>query len=184
MKITKIIITSILLFGLNSCDNSKSLQEYIVEKQQDQNFISIDIPASIVTLKEENTSDESLKALKSIKKLNFVGLQLNDKNKNTYIAEKQIIKDVLSNKKFKEIFRVKTGESEVFVKYLGKEDTIDEVVFFGADNEKGLAVVRVLGKNMNPAAMVQLLNKINIDKNSKEFESLNSIFEKVKDTTI
>lgn len=180
MKIVKIIVIVFLFYGLSSCDSSKSLQEYIVEKQQDNEFISLDIPSSIINLKDENASDESLKALKSIKKFNFLGLQLNEKNKNIYTAEKQTIKDILLNKKFKEIFRVKTGNSEVSVKYLGDENNIDEVIFFGADNEKGLAIVRVLGDNMNPAEMVQLLNKINIEKDSNEFKSLTSIFEKVK----
>jgi hypothetical protein len=180
MKIANIIILVFLFFGISSCDSSKSLQEYIVEKQQDNGFISLDIPASILNLKDENASEESLKAIKSIKKFNFLGMQLNDKNKESYIAEKEAVKDILSNKKFKEIFRVKTGNSEVSVKYLGEENNIDEVVFFGADNEKGLAILRVLGDNMNPAEMVQLLNKINIDKESNEFKSLSSIFEKVK----
>ena len=169
-----------LLIGISGCDSSKSLQEYIVDKQQDNSFISIDIPSSILTLKDENISDETLKAIKSIKKFNFLGMQLSEENKDAYIIEKQAIKDIISNKKFKEIFRVKTGHSEVTVKYLGEEDNIDEVVFFGADSEKGLALVRVIGDNMNPAEMVQLLNKINIDKDRNEFKSLSSIFDKIK----
>lgn len=180
MNNLKFIISIFLLIGMSSCDSSQSLQEYIVEKQQDNSFISIDIPSSILTLKDENTSDETLKAIKSIKKFNFLGMQLSEENKDAYIIEKQHIKDIISNKKFKEIFRVKTGNSEVTVKYLGEEDNIDEVVFFGADSEKGLALVRVTGDNMNPAEMVQLLNKINIDKDSNEFKSLSSIFDKIK----
>ena len=116
----------------------------------------------------------------SIKKFNFLGLQLSEDNKDSYLIEKQAIKDVLSNKKFKEIFRVKSGKSEVTVKYLGEENNIDEVVFFGADNEKGLALVRVLGDNMNPAELVKLLNKINVDKDSNEFKSLGAIFDSIK----
>ncbi|MDP2088574.1 MAG: DUF4252 domain-containing protein [Flavobacteriaceae bacterium] len=180
MKILKFIIAIFLLIGVSNCESFKSLQEYIVEKQQDNEFISIDIPASILTLKEENGSEETLKALKSIKKFNFLGLQLTTENKDIYAVEKQQIKEILSNKKFKEILRVKTGHSEVTVKYLGEENNIDEVVFFGADNEKGLAIVRVLGENMNPSQMVQLLNKINIDKDSNQFKSLHTIFDKIK----
>lgn len=180
MKIVKSIVTVFLFVGLYSCDSSKSLQEYIVEKQQDNLFISIDIPSSILTLKDQNTSEVTLNALKSIKKFNFLGMPFTAENKEVYIAEKQQIKEIISNKKFKELMRVKTGHREVTVKYLGEENNIDEVVFFGADNEKGLAIVRILGDNMNPAEMMQLLNKININKDSNEFKSLSSIFEKVK----
>ncbi|MDO9260418.1 MAG: DUF4252 domain-containing protein [Flavobacteriaceae bacterium] len=180
MKSIKHLIAIFILIGIISCEANKSLQEYIVEKQQDNAFISIDIPSSILTLKEENNTVETLNALKSIKKFNFLGMQLTAENKNTYIVEKQQIKAILSNKKFKEILRAKTGQREVTVKYLGDEENIDEVVFFGTDNEKGLAIVRVLGENMNPAAMVQLLNKINIEKDSSNLKSLHTIFDKIK----
>ena len=46
------------------------------------------------------------------------------------------------------------------VKYLGDEDAIDEVVIYGDSRENGFAVIRVLGKNMNPAYFVQLLRAI------------------------
>lgn len=181
MKSIKYLTVLFLIIGISSCESSKSLQEYIVEKQQDNAFISIDIPSSILMLKDENNTDETLNALKSIKKFNFLGMQLTAENKNSYTAEKQDIKDILSNKKFKEIMRAKTGHSEVTVKYLGDEENIDEVVFFGADNKKGLAIVRVLGDNMNPAALVKLLNKINLEKDSSNnFKSLHSIFDKIK----
>ena len=69
MNNLKFIISMFLLIGISGCDSSKSLQEYIVDKQQDNSFISIDIPSSILTLKDENISDETLKAIKSINPL-------------------------------------------------------------------------------------------------------------------
>lgn len=180
MKSSLKILALILLFGFLSCNKTQSLQEYIVEKQQSNDFISIDIPTSIIVLKEENASEETIKALESIKKFNFIGLQLKENNKELYTTEKEQIKVVLSNKNFKEIFRLKSANNEVVVKYLGDDENIDEVVFYGADNEKGLALIRVLGENMNPAAMVQLMNKINVNKDSGELKSLQSIFENMK----
>lgn len=180
MKSSLKLIALILLFGFLSCNKTQTLQEYIVEKQQSNDFIAIDIPTSIIVLKDENTSEETLKALESIKKFNFIGLQLKENNKELYNAEKEQLKLVLSNKDFKEIFRLKSANNEVLIKYLGDEENIDEVVFYGADNNKGLALVRVLGDNMNPAAMVQLMNKINVNKDSGELKSLQSIFENIK----
>lgn len=180
MKTSIKIIGLFLLIGFQSCNNTQSLQEYIVEKQQSNDFIAIDIPTSIIALKEENASEETIKALESIKKFNFIGLELNDKNIELYNKEKEQVKLILSNKDFKEIFRLKSGKNEVLVKYLGDAENIDEVVFFGSDNEKGLALVRVLGENMNPAEMVQLMNKINVNKDSGQLKSLQSIFENIK----
>lgn len=180
MKTSIKIIGLFLLIGFQSCNNTQSLQEYIVEKQQSNDFIAIDIPTSIIALKEENASEETIKALESIKKFNFIGLELNDKNVELYNKEKEQVKLILSNKDFKEIFRLKSGKNEVLVKYLGDAENIDEVVFFGSDNEKGLALIRVLGENMNPAEMVQLMNKINVNKDSGQLKSLQSIFENIK----
>lgn len=177
MKNYKILWAISLLWIISSCNSGKSLQEYIVEKQQDDNFISIDLPASIITLKEINQSDELAKTLKSIKKFNFLGLQVTPENKEIYTAEKQQIKQILLNKKFKELIRAKTKQGEVTVKYIGTDSNIDEVIFFGSDQEKGLAVVRIIGENMNPAAMLNLINKIKIGNDSTQLNSLHRIFE-------
>ena len=48
---------------LSSCDNQKSVQEYYVEKQESNNFIALDLPASIVSL-DEGASEETRETLK------------------------------------------------------------------------------------------------------------------------
>ncbi len=40
------------LVMLQACDKQKSVQEYYVEKQENNNFIAIDLPASMVSLDE------------------------------------------------------------------------------------------------------------------------------------
>jgi hypothetical protein len=46
------------------------------------------------------------------------------------------------------------------IKYLGDEDAIDEVIIYGSSDDKGFALIRVLGKDMNPAYIIQLMNAI------------------------
>ncbi|MGB0393031.1 MAG: hypothetical protein ACPGCK_04080, partial [Flavobacteriaceae bacterium] len=45
--------------------------------------------------------------------------------------------------------------------YMGKERKVDEGILYLRNAEKGLAVVRILGDNMNPGALMMLANKIN-----------------------
>ena len=46
------------------------------------------------------------------------------------------------------------------IKYLGEEDAIDEVIIYGSSDDKGFAIIRVLGNDMNPAHLVQLVKVI------------------------
>ena len=46
------------------------------------------------------------------------------------------------------------------IKYLGDEDAIDEVIIYGDSEDKGFALIRVLGDDMNPAHIVQLMQAI------------------------
>ena len=56
--------TLTLTVFLTSCNSEKSLQEYYVEKQNNDNFIAIDLPASLINL-NDNVSEESQETIKT-----------------------------------------------------------------------------------------------------------------------
>ena len=57
-KSTKALGIAILgLVMLVACDNQKSIQEYYVEKQESNDFIAIDLPASIIDVSEEASEE-------------------------------------------------------------------------------------------------------------------------------
>lgn len=64
--ITISLALSMLLFS--ACGNNASLQKYIVEKQNDNDFITIDLPSSLILTENNNLSEEQLETVKSIKK--------------------------------------------------------------------------------------------------------------------
>lgn len=72
------------------------------------------------------------------------------------------------------------GNGNVTVNYLGEEDAIDEVVIFGSDNEKGFAVVRVIGENMNPANILKLTQELKMDENSDQLKQLGGLLSSLK----
>ena len=54
------------------------------------------------------------------------------------------------------------------VKYIGTDSTIDELIVLGTMNEKGFAIIRVLGDNMEPAKIMKLgevVGQINSEEN-------------------
>ena len=167
------ILVIIAIFTI-SCDNDPSLQKYYVDSQESIDFISLDIPASIIQLKDENASADAIKTLESIKKVNFLGFKLTDQNVAEFTAEKLKVKQILKNPKYQELISVGRNNQTLSVKFLGEDDAIDEVIIFGSDKELGFALVRVLGSNMDPAKMMQLAQEIKVDGQDSSLKQLES----------
>lgn len=158
-----------------SCNEHPSLQKYYVDSNENADMISFDVPASILSLKDENVSEDVKETLKSIKKLNFLGFQLKEGNQAEYKVEKQKVKEILTNPKYQELISV-GGKQSISIKFLGEEDAIDEVIIFGSDKERGFALVRILGNNMDPSKMMLLANEIKYDGDKGDLKGLESFF--------
>ncbi|WP_291864411.1 DUF4252 domain-containing protein [Maribacter sp.] len=155
------IIKNILAFGilflLGACASTQSLQEYYVDNYENPNFISFDVPTSVLNLEEADLSATQKEAVSSLKKLNILAFKKTPENIADYAAEKLNVKGILKNKKYTELMKMNTSFGKATIKYLGHEDAIDEVIIYGANDEKGFALIRVLGNNMNPAHLVQVI---------------------------
>ena len=169
-------------FLITSCgDNYPSLERYYVDSQASVNFFSVDIPASIVSLKAEDASSEEVKnTLKSIKKINFLGFQKNEENKAEFKIEQQKVIEILKNPKYQELMRLSDKGRTLVVKFVGDDDAIDQVIFYGADNDLGFAVARVLGNKMDPAKMMTLVNEVHIDQDSESFSQIGSFMKNMQ----
>jgi len=145
---------------LGSCASQQSLQEYYVDNQENPNFISLDIPASILKMDEVDLTEGQREAVESLKKFNLLAFRKTDANVQEYKSEKAKVKEILKNDAFVELMKINSQYGKGVVKYLGDEDAIDEVIIYGDSKEEGFALVRVLGKDMNPAHVVQLMQAI------------------------
>lgn len=178
IKYSLVLIITLLI--VVSCDNHPSLQKYYVDSLENTNFIAVDIPASILKLKNEDVSEEVRETLNTIKKVNFLGFQLKEDNKAEFDAEKLKVKTILKNPKYQELIRVGSGGKSLSLKFLGEGDAIDEIIFFGSDNELGFALVRVLGNGMNPSKMMALAREIQVDDDSGSFKQIQSFIKNIK----
>ena len=161
-KVILIIIALVFMGGIStSCSNGQSLQAYYVDKQESNNFIAIDLPASLINLKED-VSLETKDAVSSIKKLNILAFKLNDSNSEEYKAEYKKVKEILKSDRYNELVRVKHKNANIVLKYQGPDDAIDEFILLASDDTKGFAIARILGDNMNPEKIMKLVQ--NLDK--------------------
>lgn len=175
-NITKINALLLLVFLINSCKNEKSLQEYLVESQEKTGFITVDIPTSFLQLKSDDVSEEVKATLKSIRKVNVVALPIKG-NEQAYEAEKTILKKIFKDhKEYKTLMSMKAKGMHVNIYYTGDTESIDEVIAFGYGKEAGVGVARLLGENMNPAKIIEMMNSVKVDGDSVNLEQFTALF--------
>ncbi len=151
-------LVSVLL--LTSCNSDPSLQQYFVDHQGDNDFIAVDIPSSLLDKDNIELNAEEQEALESVKKVNFLGLQLNEENKNRFEKERVAINKILNSDKYETLMKFGSNGTNAVLKYTGDDDDIDEVIVFATDQKRGLALVRVLGDNMRPEKMAKLARSV------------------------
>ena len=178
MKNFIVIIAGITLLVLSGCSSNQSLQEYYVDSSENPNFISLDVPTSILNLKNEDLSETQQEALQSLKKLNLLAFRKTSENGAEYVVDKAKVNAILKNDNFVELMKLNSEYGKGVIKYVGDEDAIDEVIIYGSSDDKGFALIRVLGKDMNPAYIIQLMNAI--QKSDYKGEGLGEIGEFLK----
>jgi len=157
-KFSTLVVLILVMLG---CSSETSLQKYYVDKQKDNAFISLDIPSSLLSKKENTLSLEQKETLNSIKKMNLLALQNKEENSAIYEVEKEHVTAILNDEKYKTLMKFGSNTMGATLKFTGEEDAIDELIVFASDDSKGFALIRVLGDNMEPGKIMQLMEGVN-----------------------
>lgn len=166
-----------MVSSISSCTSEQSLQQYFISNAENTNFMSFDIPASLLNLEKANLSDAQVKTANSLKKLNVLAFKKSVANTADYEVQKASIKTILKSSDFSELMKMNTEFGKATIQLKGDGDTIDEIVIYGDNDEKGLILIRVLGDDMNPASFVQLIQAMEkSDFDGKGLEQLGSFF--------
>lgn len=170
--ILSLLVVAILFIA---CAGSEaSLQKYYIDNQDNKNFLSVDIPASIIALKGD-VEPATKEAYKSLKKLNVLAFKKNGANEAEYQVERKKVKEILKSKRYTELMRMNDRGMNFVIKYEGDENTesFDEVVVYASDKTKGFALVRVLGDDMTPEKMMKLADGVKrLDQNNEGLKQL------------
>jgi hypothetical protein len=160
-SIKKLIAMLVLVATLTSCNQNQSLQVYFVDHELKPGFTTIDIPTSLLNIEVTNLTDEQKEAYKSIDKLNMLAFVVSEENKAEYEVELIKVKEILNNPKYQELMRGGNNTDGKFsVKFIGEEDRIDELIIFGNANDRGFAIIRVLGNDMSANKVVKLYSAL------------------------
>lgn len=151
------VLIALTVLSLMSCQSGKSLQRYLVDKQEDDRFLKVDIATSLFQNDESNFTAEEKEILKSIKKINVVAYPFKKGNELEFASEKSILKEIIDQEEYKTLGSFKSNEMQMTLKYLGAETAIDEVIIFANSADKGFGVFRLLCDDMRPDQALKLM---------------------------
>ncbi|MFH6969077.1 DUF4252 domain-containing protein [Flavobacterium sp. FlaQc-28] len=166
MKTNVFTSALLVLLTLVSCNSEPSLQKYFVQNTDNKDFIALDVSPTILNLEKTKLSAEQNEALKSFDKMNILAFKANDKNQAQFETERAKVKAILKDPKYQQLMTFGSGKDGASISYVGTDENIEEFVVFANRKENGFAVVRVLGKNMNPnniMTLMTVLKQSNID---------------------
>ncbi|MCZ8230502.1 DUF4252 domain-containing protein [Flavobacterium sp.] len=157
-----------LSLWLVSCNSEPSLQKYFVENTENKNFIALDVSSSILNLDQAKLSLEQQQALQSFEKMNILAFKRNPNNTAEFETERAKLNEILKNPKYQQLMKFGSGKEGASVSFVGTDEHIEEFVLFANQKETGFAVVRVLGKDMNPTHIMNMMSvlqqsKIDLD---------------------
>lgn len=157
------ILVSLLLSG---CNSEPTLQKYFVENSEKKDFIALDVSPTIINMDKTKLTAEQKTALASFDKMNVLAFKLDKSNQKQYDIESQKVTQILKNEKYQNLMKVGSGKDGASVSFVGDDNHINEFILFAKKKENGFAVIRILGNDMNPnniMNMISLLKSSNID---------------------
>ena len=165
MKKLLLLVSVVML--LCSCEDKPSLQKYFVEKTESSEFVSVDLAPSFINTDKIKLTNEEKAALSSFKKMNILAFRVDSTDIAEYDKEIKEVKAILKNESYQQLMKAGSGNDGAAIYFVGNDDEhIEEFVVLAGKKENGFAVVRVLGNDMNPTHimnMLTLLQKSNVD---------------------
>ena len=145
------------LFLVLGCSQELTLQSYFVEHQEASGFMSVDIPMSFLNPDKIELTDVQEEAINSIDKLNMLAYSLSDGTEEEFNAELAKVKTILKAEKYNDLMRGgNSTDGKLYIKYIGEDSEIDELIVFGFSSDNGFAIIRVLGDNMELSKIMKL----------------------------
>ena len=172
-------LMAIVSFLISSCNNEPSLQKYFVEKTDNKNFVVLDLSPKMLNIDSIKLTSEENAALKSFEKVNILAFKLDKSNKSEFETEKVKVGEILKEEKYQQLMKFGSGKNGASVSFIGDTEHIDEFVFYANNKENGFAVVRVLGKDMNPTGIFNLMSVLkNANVNLEQLKPLQQLIAK------
>ena len=163
----KLVILVCGIFFMVSCQEKATLQKYFVKNTESSEFIALDLPPSLIKTDKFILTETENEALKSFNKMNILAFKSDSTKTVAYDKEITEVKTILKDKSYQQLMKADSGNDGGAIYFVGNDDEhIEEFVILVGKKENGFAVVRVLGNNMNPTHifnMIGILQKSDVN---------------------
>lgn len=130
-------------------------------------FIALDLASNIIKTDKVALSETEKAALESFEKMNILAFRADSTDISGYDKEIKEVKAILKDESYQQLMKAGSGNDGAAIYFVGNDDEhIEEFVVLAGKKENGFAVVRVLGNDMNPTHimnMLSLLQKSQVD---------------------
>lgn len=124
-----IVVLVVLVATIFSCNQNPSLQTYFVDNQEKPNFLSLDVPVSMLNIDQTKLTEDQKEAYNSVQKLNMLAYRKDSVATADYKDELSKVKAILDDDKYEELMRGgNSTDGKFMVKYVGEDDDIDEFI--------------------------------------------------------
>ena len=163
----KLLLLVSCMIMLYSCEDKPTLQKYYVKNTESPKFIALDLASNIIKTDKVALSETEKAALESFEKMNILAFRADSINTSEYDKEIKEVKAILKDESYQQLMKAGSGNDGAAIYFVGNDDEhIEEFVVLAGKKENGFAVVRVLGNDMNPTHimnMLSLLQKSQVD---------------------
>lgn len=154
MKTFKSFLLLLLVgFGILSCSDKNSLYNYFIDHAEQKGFSASTIPLSLLRPDGVQLTQKQENALEAVNRVNLLYYKTTPDKQAEFTTERNNIKAILKNKNYEELMNL---GSQGVVKYIGDDDSMDEIVIFLSDKKMGFAVTRITGEDMTLEKFMEL----------------------------
>lgn len=152
-SIPSLLVFLLVAVGLTSCSDKNGLQNYILDHAESVGFTSTTIPIS--SLKQENLqlTEKQQEAFDAVDRVSVLLYRYDQNKPEEFTTEKNNIKTILKQDKYEELM---SFGNKGMLKYVGSEDSMEEIVIYAANKEMGFAVGRIIGDDMTLEKFMEL----------------------------
>ena len=165
----KAIVTSLIVaLMLVSCQTN-TLQTYMIDSKEDDNFISVDFSLKTFVDNFDELPEDKRELFKDVNKVNFLAFKKNGSNHEQYKLKQTELSGILSNQfKDNQLMAVNSNDMQVQMYADNLDKTVEEIIVYANDAKQGFVVLRLLGDDLNPANFYKILKM----SDNMNFESL------------
>jgi hypothetical protein len=152
-SVPSLLVLLLVAVGLTSCSDKNGLQNYILDHAESVGFTSTTIPISSLKQESMQLTEKQQEAFDALDRVSVLLYRFDQNNPEEFTAEKNNIKNILKQDKYEELMSF--GNRGV-LKYVGSEDSMDEIVIYATDKNTGFAVGRIIGNDMTLEKFMEL----------------------------